>query len=56
MTAQTCRTCQLLIKTGGYRGRKAERSCVKRVFLFAPLATWKPAANCKYYQPKRQRR
>jgi len=50
MTTKTCTTCRFLVKTGGYRGRKAERSCAKRRFTYVPAATWQPLANCKHYE------
>ena len=54
MTSKTCTTCRFLVKTGGYRGRPAERFCAKRKFAFTPATTWQPIANCKYYQSKQR--
>ena len=49
-----CKTCRLLVKTGGHRGRKAKRSCVKRIFIYVPADEFEPVQDCKHWQERKK--
>ena len=53
MSATNCTTCKWLVKSGGYRGRMAERSCVKNVFPpYMRAIDFRPIENCPKWKDK----